>query len=95
MVFAEADNYKVLKAAEQVKDEGIAKPILLGDKKKIAELIEEYNLELQDVPIVDPRKSRRTNDTRSEIHYGKKEKEKDIPFLNPAKLCRSVIILVE
>ncbi len=55
VVFAEADHYKILKAAQQVKDEGIAKPILLGDKKKINKLIEEYNLDLEDVPIVDPR----------------------------------------
>ena len=57
VVFAEADHYKILKAAQQVKDEGIAKPILLGDKKKINKLIEEYNLDLEDVPIVDPRSS--------------------------------------
>jgi malate dehydrogenase (oxaloacetate-decarboxylating)(NADP+) len=55
VVFAEADHYKILKAAQQVKDEGIAKPILLGDKNKINSLIKEYNLNLSDVPIVDPR----------------------------------------
>src|SRR6185312_8081937 len=55
VIFAEADNYKVLKAAQEVKNEGIAKPILLGDVNKIKKLIEEYNLNLEDVPIVDPR----------------------------------------
>jgi len=55
VIFAEADNYKVLKAAQEVKNEGIAKPILLGDVGKIKSLIEEYNLNLEDVPIVDPR----------------------------------------
>ncbi len=55
VVFAEADNYKVLKAAQQVRDEGIAKPILLGDAEKIKNLIKEYNLNMPDVPIVDPR----------------------------------------
>ncbi|HXB11745.1 MAG TPA: NADP-dependent malic enzyme, partial [Bacteroidia bacterium] len=55
VVFAEADNYKVLKAAQQVRDEGIAKPILLGDAEKIKSLIKEYNLNMPDVPIVDPR----------------------------------------
>jgi pantoate--beta-alanine ligase len=35
VVFAEADHYKILKAAMQVKDEGIAIPILLGDVEKI------------------------------------------------------------
>ncbi len=55
VVFAEADHYKILKAAQQVLDEGIAKPILLGDAVKIRKLIEEHNLGLADVTIVDPR----------------------------------------
>ena len=55
VVFAEADHYKILKAAQQVADEGIAKPILLGDKEKIKKLIAENNLDLSDIPIIDPR----------------------------------------
>ena len=35
IVFAEADNLKILKAAQIAYDEGIALPILLGDEKKI------------------------------------------------------------
>lgn len=54
VVFAEADNYKTLRAAQIVKEEGIALPILLGNKKKIQQLIDENLLELQDVPIIDP-----------------------------------------
>lgn len=55
VIFAEADHYKILKAAQQVADEGIAKPILLGDRKKIETLIAENNLDLTDIPIIDPR----------------------------------------
>ncbi|MBL4652956.1 MAG: NADP-dependent malic enzyme, partial [Flavobacteriales bacterium] len=55
VVFAEADNYKILKAAQIVKDEGIAEPILLGKKKKIEALIEKYQLDLGDIEIIDPR----------------------------------------
>lgn len=55
VVFAEADHYKILKAAQQVADEGIAKPILLGDVEKIRKLIAENNLDLHDIPIIDPR----------------------------------------
>ena len=39
VVFAEADHYKILKAAFQVKEDGIAIPILLGDPEKIKNLI--------------------------------------------------------
>jgi malate dehydrogenase (oxaloacetate-decarboxylating)(NADP+) len=56
VVFAEADNYKILKAAQIVSDEGIAIPILLGDESKIKSLISEHNLELgENVVIIDPR----------------------------------------
>ncbi|MGQ0826811.1 MAG: NADP-dependent malic enzyme [Bacteroidota bacterium] len=57
VVFAEADTYKILKAAQQVADEGIAKPILLGDETKIRKLIADNNLDLGDIPIIDPRSS--------------------------------------
>ncbi len=55
VVFGEADNYKVLKAAQVVKDENIAIPILLGRKEKIESLITENNLELDGVQIIDPK----------------------------------------
>lgn len=54
VVFAEADNYKILKAAQVVREEGIAKPILLGNKEKIQRISEENHIDLGDMPIVDP-----------------------------------------
>lgn len=54
VVFAEADNAKILKAAQIVKDDGIAEPILLGRKEKILQLLQEHHIEL-DAPIIDPR----------------------------------------
>ena len=54
VIFAEADHYKILKAAQIVKDEGIAHPILLGDEQKISEIMEEHHLDLKGVPIIDP-----------------------------------------
>jgi len=54
VVFTEADNYKILKAACVVRDEGIAKPILLGNKERIQKLAEENFMDLVDMPIVDP-----------------------------------------
>lgn len=54
VVFAEADNYKTLRAAQIVKEDGVAIPILLGNKKKIQQLIDDNLLELADVPIIDP-----------------------------------------
>lgn len=55
VVFAEADNYKILKAAQQVQNDGIAIPILLGNKVAIEKICEEFSIDLKDVQIIDPR----------------------------------------
>jgi malate dehydrogenase (oxaloacetate-decarboxylating)(NADP+) len=55
VVFAEADNPKVLQAAQIAFEDGIAKPILLGDRNKILRQIHANNMDLGDCPIIDPR----------------------------------------
>jgi malate dehydrogenase (oxaloacetate-decarboxylating)(NADP+) len=55
VVFAEADNQKILKAASIAYDEGIAYPILLGDANKIRAIADENRLDIADMPIIDPR----------------------------------------
>lgn len=57
VVFAEANNFKILKAAQFVNREGIAIPILLGDEKKIKALIKDNEMELNDVQIIDLHKN--------------------------------------
>ena len=57
VVFNEADNYKVLKAAQIVLEEGIAIPILLGNENKIKSLNDEYSLGLEEVKIIDTKSS--------------------------------------
>ena len=54
IVFAEADHYKVLKAVETARDEGIVEPVLLGSRQDISALIEEHRIELPEVEIIDP-----------------------------------------
>jgi malate dehydrogenase (oxaloacetate-decarboxylating)(NADP+) len=55
VVFADAENFKTLKAAQIVKDEGIAIPILLGNLRKIKSIIKEHNLDLSGIEIIDPK----------------------------------------
>jgi len=55
IVFAEADNLKILKAAQIVYDEGIGYPILLGDESKIKLIAAEAGVEIDGLPILDPR----------------------------------------
>lgn len=55
IVFAEADNVKILKAAQIIFDEGIGYPILLGDENKIRTIAEANGIDIDDLPIFDPR----------------------------------------
>jgi malate dehydrogenase (oxaloacetate-decarboxylating)(NADP+) len=89
IVFTEADTYKILKAAQVAKDEGIAKPILLGNKEKIESLIKEHHLELHDVPVIDPQ-SKEEEDKRNT--YGdmlwKKRQRKGVTQYDARKSMR-------
>jgi malate dehydrogenase (oxaloacetate-decarboxylating)(NADP+) len=53
IVFTEGDNYRILKAAEILISNGVAKPILLGSKEKMEAIIEEYQLEIQEAEFID------------------------------------------
>jgi malate dehydrogenase (oxaloacetate-decarboxylating)(NADP+) len=55
IVYAEADNLKILKSAQIVYDEGVGYPILLGDETKIKLIAAEAGIELDGIPILDPR----------------------------------------
>lgn len=55
VVFAEADHFKILKAAQIAYNEGIAIPILLGNKEKIEAIAEEYSINIAGIEIIDPR----------------------------------------
>jgi malate dehydrogenase (oxaloacetate-decarboxylating)(NADP+) len=54
VVFANADSFKVLKAAQISCDEGIAKPILLGNAELIQKIAAENGLDISNMPIIDP-----------------------------------------
>ena len=74
IVFAEADNIKILKAAQIVFDEGIGYPILLGDETKIKTIAAANGIDIEGLPIFDPR-SEATEDRRnkySEIFFAKR-----------------------
>jgi malate dehydrogenase (oxaloacetate-decarboxylating)(NADP+) len=55
LVFAEADNIKILKVAQLLFDEGIAYPILLGNKDRIRSTAAANRIDIDEFPIVDPR----------------------------------------
>lgn len=55
VVFAEAENSKILKTAQLVLDEGIAFPILLGNPGRISAIAEEGGIDLSGMTIIDPK----------------------------------------
>jgi malate dehydrogenase (oxaloacetate-decarboxylating)(NADP+) len=67
VVFPEADNVKILKAAQVAYEEGIAFPILLGKKQRILQLIKEYAIELPEIVIIDPKSE---EEEKRRIVYG-------------------------
>jgi malate dehydrogenase (oxaloacetate-decarboxylating)(NADP+) len=87
VVFAEADHYKILKAAQIVKDEGIGIPILLGRKDKIRMLIEEHNLDLKDCVILNPFEEKERLNLYGDILY-QKRKRKGVTPQEGRKLMR-------
>jgi malate dehydrogenase (oxaloacetate-decarboxylating)(NADP+) len=66
VVFAEAENQKILKTAQMAQDEGIAFPILLGDREKIEKIAMDSGIDISGMPIIDP-KSDETHDKRMEF----------------------------
>jgi malate dehydrogenase (oxaloacetate-decarboxylating)(NADP+) len=54
VVFPEGEEEKILRACQILIDEGIAKPILLGEEEEIRNKIKELNLDLNGVEIINP-----------------------------------------
>ena len=57
VVFPEGEEPKIIRAARVIVDEGIASPILLGQRDTIQRLAEENHISLRDIQIEDPAKS--------------------------------------
>lgn len=75
IIFGEADSIKILKAAQIVCDEGIATPVLLGNKEKILRLIEENKLDLSNCEIIDPHVEHDLSLEYAQILYDKRKRK--------------------
>ena len=67
IVFADAENIKILKVAQLVMEENVAYPILLGKEDRIRIIAAENGIDLEGMPIMDP-----TEDAHEELRkkYG-------------------------
>jgi malate dehydrogenase (oxaloacetate-decarboxylating)(NADP+) len=59
VVFPEGEEPKVMRAAAQLVDDGIARPILLGSRERITEIAKDANIPLTDVVVEDPASSKK------------------------------------
>lgn len=88
VVFAEADQLDVVKAAQIVYDEGIAIPILLGRKDTIQDLMREIDFDAE-VEIIDPKSDeeleRKNNYAEA---YWKQKKRKGVTKYAAQKIMR-------
>ena len=76
VVFAEAENQKILKTAQMVQDEGVAFPILLGTREKIQKIADASGIDISEMPVIDP-KNDETHDKRmeyGELFFAKKQR---------------------
>jgi malate dehydrogenase (oxaloacetate-decarboxylating)(NADP+) len=76
VVFADAENSKILKAAQIALDEGIAKPVLLGNPEIIHEIAEKNNIPLDGLEIVNPKSEemRAKREAYGEVFFKKRQR---------------------
>ena len=88
VVYAEADQLNVLKAAQIALEEGVAMPILLGRRDEIERLMEELEFDAE-VQIIDPKadESSIQKNKYAEI-YWKQQQRKGVTLLAAQKLMR-------
>lgn len=93
VVFLDAENATVLKAVQVVVEDKIAKPILLGNVEKIKSLMEEYNIQLPEIRIIDPRVPANEEEEQTLAKYKQlfydKRKRKGLSITEAASMVRS------
>jgi malate dehydrogenase (oxaloacetate-decarboxylating)(NADP+) len=92
VVFIDAENTTLLKAVQVVIEEKIAKPILLGNRKRIMALIKENELHIENIDILDPTDTtdpriEATHNLYCELFY-EKRKRKGIIFQEASELMK-------
>ena len=81
LVYPETHDLRILEAVVQVRDLGIAQPILVGDEHEIQRLAQ--GLDLKDIEIIDSR-----NDPRLELYSHVYAEKRDLREAIAAKLVR-------
>ena len=77
VVFADAENIKILKVAQLVQEEGVGYPILLGDERRIKKMAAANSIDLEDMPIIDPKSDEHEEMRKKfgDIFYAKRQRK--------------------
>jgi malate dehydrogenase (oxaloacetate-decarboxylating)(NADP+) len=89
IVFPEGEESKILRAAQIIIDEGIAKPVLIGDKEMIVQNIVDLNLhfEREDIEIIEPALS--PNLKKYTDDFFELRKRKGVTYLDAKRLIKT------
>jgi malate dehydrogenase (oxaloacetate-decarboxylating)(NADP+) len=77
VIFADAENIKILKVAQMAQEEGVGYPILLGDETRIRKIALNNSIDLEGMPIVDP-KANEYHDLRKQfgdLFYARRQRK--------------------
>ena len=79
IVFAEGEDLKILSAIEEISGEGIAHPILIGNKAIILRKIKENKLNIPTPDIFDPQAEQNTLEKYTELYYARRQRAGILP----------------
>lgn len=79
IVFAEGEDLKILSAIEEISGEGIAHPILIGNKAIILRKIKENKLNIPTPDIFDPQAEQNTLEKYTELYYAHRQRAGILP----------------
>ncbi len=77
VVFADAENLKILKVAQLAQEEGIAYPVLLGNETRILKIAADNGIDLDGMPIVNPKddKHEEIRKKYGELFFNKRQRK--------------------
>ncbi len=92
VIFADAENIKVLKAAQIILDEGIGYPILLGEEARVMQIAADNGISLEGIPLVNPKDDKHEDVRRKfgELYFAKRQR-KGVNQYEAAKMMKDRI----
>ena len=74
IVLPEGDEPRTVQAAKIIKDEGLAKPVLLGSKEAVEQTAKETNTDITGIEIINPMESTKSGSYAAELYELRKAK---------------------